>query len=268
MAIDKEKYNLRVLNHLCTRCGEPAVPSKKQCQHHLDEAALKEKLKRERHRNKNLCMRCGKVPPRENKIYCQECFEKDKKYYPVTMKKYYNKRNNSQCVKCKIEIKNGAYCEECKIYMKAKDKVGYYRHKTNNLCVFCGIEKDLDGVLCSKCKIISNNRGKEQRQYQKRLVINYYGNKCFCCGEENIQFLTIDHINNDGCKQNKNERIGLYRWIIKNNFPKNIFQVACYNCNCARDKNNGICPHQQKLTEEVCIIGSRKIDETKVYGVN
>jgi len=23
----------------------------------------------------------------------------------------------------------------------------------------------------------------------------------------------------------------LYRWIIKNNFPPNIFQVLCFNCN-------------------------------------
>jgi len=255
MAINKEKYNFRVLNHLCPRCGEPAASGKKSCQHHLDEAALKEKLKRERYRNKNLCMRCGQKPPRENKIYCEECFQKDKKYYPATMEKYYNTRNNHQCVKCKTETKDGAYCEECKIYMKAKDKIGYYRHKANNLCVVCGETKNVDGVLCSSCAIINNDKSKNIRKNQKKLVMDHYGNKCFCCGETNIQFLTIDHINNDGYKQDKKTRVVLYRWIINNNFPEKMFQIACYNCNCGRAKNNGICPHQQKLTEEVRTIG-------------
>jgi len=257
MGVNKEKYNFRVSNHLCTRCGEPVVFGKKQCQHHLDEAALKEKLKRERYKNKNLCMRCGKVPPRENKIYCEECFQKDKRYYPKTMEKYYNKRNSFQCVRCKTTIKDGAHCENCKIYMKAKDKIGYYRHKTNNLCVMCGNEKGVDGVLCFKCQKINNCRSKKIRENQKKLIINHYGSRCFCCGETNIKFLTIDHINNDGNKHKielKSQKTTLYRWIIKNNFPENMFQVACYNCNCARSKNNFICPHQQKLTEEVSII--------------
>lgn len=77
-------------------------------------------------------------------------------------------------------------------------------------------------------------------------VLEYYGNKCICCGEAQILFLTIDHINRDGAKQK--EELGtrgsnLYRKIIALGFPDDL-QVLCYNCNCGREYNNGICPHK------------------------
>jgi len=214
MAANKEEYSFRIAHNLCTRCGVTISPNKKMCQIHLDEASLREKLKREIRKNKSLCTRCGKRSPRYNKNDCQECFEKDRSLYPSKIKLYYNKKNNFKCVRCKIKIKEGAYCNNCKVRM------------------------------CEKSKALRKN--------QKRLIIDRYGGKCFCCGEENIKFLTIDHINNDGSihkRQLKSQKISLYRWIIKNNFPKNVFQIACYNCNCARALNNFICPHQQKLNE-------------------
>ncbi len=75
-------------------------------------------------------------------------------------------------------------------------------------------------------------------------VFNAYGNECQCCGESNLDFLTIDHIH--GRKQSGHDRyfIGskLYKWLIKNNFPRDNFQLLCYNCNCAKGKL-GYCPH-------------------------
>lgn len=256
MAVNKEKYNYRVLNHLCTRCGESVAPDKKMCQNHLDEAALKEKLKRERRRTKNLCMKCGQNPSREGKIHCEECFQKDKKYYPSHAKIYYNRKNNSQCTRCGIKVEKGVHCDECQIYMNAKDKIGYHRHKANNLCVICGAIKDIDGVLCSKCQKINSDRGKATSKKQKKLIINHYGGKCACCGEENLIFLELDHINGGGNKhrnQLRKDGTTIYRSIIKNNFPSG-FQVLCASCNVGRYRNGGICPHQQKLTEDVGII--------------
>lgn len=76
------------------------------------------------------------------------------------------------------------------------------------------------------------------------IVIEHYGDKCACCGEENRGFLTIDHVNNDGWKLRKVHGTGLrlYRWIVKNNYPE-YFQVLCYNCNFGRQRNGGVCPH-------------------------
>lgn len=91
-------------------------------------------------------------------------------------------------------------------------------------------------------------------------VIEYYSlgaNCCNCCGESIIEFLTIDHVNNDGAKHRKamsDERVinggkavssigGLHivYWLIKNGLPPG-FQILCYNCNSAR--RLGKCPHE------------------------
>lgn len=86
---------------------------------------------------------------------------------------------------------------------------------------------------------------RELRLKNKELVYSHYGNKCNCCKETEKKFLTIDHVNNDGYKDKK-DRGGssdsLYRKIIKENFP-DIYQILCYNCNCGKARNNGICPH-------------------------
>jgi hypothetical protein len=78
---------------------------------------------------------------------------------------------------------------------------------------------------------------KEQREKRKKTVLDHYGNCCSCCGETMKEFLTIDHINNDGHEHKKqiksNNSDTLYRWLIKNNFPEG-FRIHCYNCNCGR----------------------------------
>ncbi len=89
---------------------------------------------------------------------------------------------------------------------------------------------------------------KEREQQYKQKVVDEYGGKCVCCGESTIEFLTIDHINNNGAQIRKETKQGtggkLYRWLIKNNFPKDNYQLLCYNCNCAKGFF-GYCPHQK-----------------------
>ncbi len=36
---------------------------------------------------------------------------------------------------------------------------------------------------------------------------------------------------------------------MENNFPPG-FRVLCYNCNCGRNHNKGICPHKKPVEEE------------------
>src|SRR5215469_14892323 len=58
---------------------------------------------------------------------------------------------------------------------------------------------------------------------------------CACCGEKQLEFLTIDHINGDGRKHRREAGVGshLYAWPVRNNFPDG-FQVLCFNCNCSK----------------------------------
>jgi hypothetical protein len=92
---------------------------------------------------------------------------------------------------------------------------------------------------------------REMKQNWKFSVLTVYSNgqpKCACCGETEIAFLTIDHINGGGrrhvAKKGVGGGIGLYRWLIRNNFPDG-FQVLCMNCNFARRRGR-LCPHEEK----------------------
>ncbi len=83
---------------------------------------------------------------------------------------------------------------------------------------------------------------KEYKMKLKREVMDKYGGKCKCCGEKELVFLTIDHINGGGNKHRKIIGKNIYVWLKKNNYPKG-FQVLCWNCNAAKHIL-GKCPHK------------------------
>ena len=108
------------------------------------------------------------------------------------------------------------------------------------------------GIRSGYKKEFRNNHKKEislwSKKYNsklKRSVYNHYGSKCVCCGEKDQRFLTLDHKYNNGGHHRKKVGAGTktYRWLIKNNFPP-IIQILCWNCNCGKMMNNGICPHR------------------------
>lgn len=90
------------------------------------------------------------------------------------------------------------------------------------------------------------------REELRTIVYKHYGDKCICCGEDNVLFLTIDHINNDGYLIRPRSSPGAsrkvkisgqwYKHIITIGFPDDL-QLLCYNCNCGKQRNGGVCPH-------------------------
>lgn len=85
-------------------------------------------------------------------------------------------------------------------------------------------------------------------------VLKVYGGgdfpKCACCGEDIVEFLTIDHVDGKGNDHRREigrnimtGSTGLYSWLRKNNFPEG-FRVLCFNCNCAI-AIHGKCPHKE-----------------------
>lgn len=78
----------------------------------------------------------------------------------------------------------------------------------------------------------------------------YGGAHCACCGEKELMFLTIDHVNNDGAEHRRSlgwKRGGrsMGAWLRANGFPPG-FQVLCINCNFGKHRNGGVCPHQTR----------------------
>lgn len=102
-------------------------------------------------------------------------------------------------------------------------------------------------AITRKCK---NARYKVLRQ----CLLDYYGNKCTCCGEVTKEFLTIEHLNNNGSLQRKKQGlvgVTFYRWVIKQGFPPDL-TILCFNCNCSKGIY-GKCPHQQVKEEQDAI---------------
>lgn len=66
--------------------------------------------------------------------------------------------------------------------------------------------------------------------------------RCACCSESAYQFLTLDHINNNGAEHRRQiNNTNLPNWLRKHGYPEG-FQVLCMNCNFAKGKY-GVCPH-------------------------
>ena len=84
---------------------------------------------------------------------------------------------------------------------------------------------------------------KAYRQKIKTEVLTYYSGEeptCKMCNEKRLACLSIDHINGKGAEHRKQlgvSGLGLYCWLIKNNYP-NGFQVLCMNCQFIKRANN------------------------------
>lgn len=105
----------------------------------------------------------------------------------------------------------------------------------------------------------NNNRARHnenQRKSNRRLkaqAMEAYGGKCVCCGESELMFLSLDHINKDGGEHRKraNRESGgsyWYRQLRDEGWPNDPpLQVLCFNCNFA--SYWGTCPHKQQQEE-------------------
>lgn len=127
-----------------------------------------------------------------------------------------------------------------------------------NLCRECGLPVVPGLILCETHRNSHRENSKRAHRKLKDAALNAYGGpRCVCCGESLVEFLTIDHVNNDGAAHRReiftqSGRPGggsnFYNWLRRNNYPSG-YRVLCYNCNCARGAY-GYCPHDVKVTEE------------------
>jgi hypothetical protein len=146
-------------------------------------------------------------------------------------------------------------CGKCE---QEKDEKEFYkdRSKKDGLaywCKLCHSNYNKKQWIKNKTKLSKYRRGWDRRDYNyarnrkiKEKVFKYYGDKCICCEENNIEMLTIDHINNNGADHRKKTgcRTGsnFYAWLVKNNYPEG-FQTLCFNCNISKYINDGVCSH-------------------------
>lgn len=155
-----------------------------------------------------LCTNCGSRPAQVNRLMCETCAEA-----------------NRQLLKRRME-----------------------EARAKGFCLRCRKRPSVEGIqICQTCREESRKyylRNNTRRKEQWDIVLDHYGRKCTCCGESNVLFLTVSHVNNDGAKHRK--QIGerqIVKWMIENNFPDGL-TIECYNCNMGRTRNKGVCPHK------------------------
>jgi len=176
----------------------------------------------------------------------------DKPSYKWT---YAECKANGVCPSCrsKTPVPGKALCKECREnralpHNKARQKKMVQalasRYHEKGMCR-CG-RPSLPGVkICQSC----SDKAKVARDKIRDNILVHYGDKCACCGEHRREFLTIDHINNDGHRERKKLDCrgysgGFYHSIIKRGFPDH-YQILCWNCNCAKGRY-GQCPHEKE----------------------
>lgn len=162
-------------------------------------------------------------------MLCAFCYKEK----PSKLFFYANKRGDGKCLDCQKITRNKGRARRVE-----------------------GKEKELKIQRAQRYK---DNRDRELliqkrwREKNRRIVLEYYSKGrpfCACCGEDIYDFLTIDHLHNNGVQERKQSNGGghhNYRFIIKSGFPDE-YQVLCYNCNCARGKRNlnFTCPHKMR----------------------
>jgi len=141
------------------------------------------------------------------------------------------------------------YKERNKEKVAADQKERKERYKQEGRCTVCGKKPLASETMCQKCC----ERNLNHYYSRKQMVYEHYGAICNCCGTTQEEFLTIDHINDDGAEHRKtlpSSGTGgtIYSYLIENNFPEDDFQILCWNCQWGK-KKNGVCPHQDPSSD-------------------
>lgn len=153
-------------------------------------------------------------------------------------------------------------CKNCKPHSRKTrgNKLTYLGlprwSESGRLCISCGKYKpvtdfsfhhrSVDGYnyYCSTCR---TNKEKNINNKNRTQAFEKYGKDCYCCSENNIKLLTIDHIGGfKGIEGSK--KLGGNQLIVKLRilgWPEG-FRTACWSCNIGSFKNGGNCPHEEK----------------------
>ena len=141
----------------------------------------------------------------------------------------------------------------------AQASIAFYHANKERICARRRVLRKRPGALrkyrkyqlawsrANKVKIY--HYGKVNRARLKDQVFTAYGGwVCACCQEREPIFLTLDHIHNNGAEERRKTGEATYRLFARlrrEGFPTG-YQVLCFNCNCGKRDNGGICPHLTK----------------------
>lgn len=192
-----------------------------------DISKQKRKIRTDKFREQGLCLSCGGVREDSTKSNCLTCRE-----------------NNKRTILRQRELE------------RISSTKLYEQRKLSGLCVICGSTERIPNILyCGVCKVKRQNftvkysegrhlQQKEYRQLTKQEAVNRYGGCCACCQETILDFLTVDHVLNNGATHRKETKLvgdKMYRFLLRSPIMPE-FQILCWNCQMGK-QYRGACPH-------------------------
>jgi hypothetical protein len=156
-------------------------------------------------------------------------------------------------------------------------------------CVKCGaVDRYKDG-RCRPCRLEwdkprRKTTAHKEKRYEatrrralriKLRVFSHYSEtkipRCACCGESSIQFLQLDHIDENGADERKQFKHKgsasgwqFYLYLEQQGFPPG-YQVLCANCNFAKAYWPGGCPHKKGVTQEQALATRQRADGARYH---
>jgi hypothetical protein len=115
-----------------------------------------------------------------------------------------------------------------------------------NICNGTDPHYEGDTAYCIGCRL---GLARARRKKYRDELIAAYGGACTCCGESEVDFLTIEH--KDGVPDThrmpggkRRSGVSLLARIRDEGYP-DCYTIHCYNCNMAK-ASWGICPHMRE----------------------
>jgi hypothetical protein len=124
------------------------------------------------------------------------------------------------------------------------------------MCKVCRNNKYLYGEENKKKRNAIARKWREEspthllaRRKRRIHAIVMLGGKCECCGELNLEFLAIDHVNGLSHRDRaRDSGDGLLKRVRESGYSRKEFRVLCHNCNSSLGFY-GYCPHQGHAQE-------------------
>lgn len=157
-----------------------------------------------------------------------------------------------------MSTQNIILCFTCKTELNDDNWIPSAKKRGHRTCRSCNRKRLKAIKIKSRSDPIKKKNELSLRQIARlklRLeTILAYGNKCAICDENKILFLTIDHINNNGHKENGKKGCDFYSYLRRRGFPGKgtQLQILCHNCNATKELNlrkNGQTHTRSKISE-------------------
>jgi hypothetical protein len=188
------------------------------------------------------CIRCLRIPV-QGYVQCRRCLDK-------LREKRLRRKASGVCSSCSNLVEPGYVC--CKSCNRKCIKAALSRMRARlraRVCVRCAGKRDIVDTMCSVCREIIRRRARQRNRTFRANLLARYGNVCRCCRERTFEFLTIDHVENDGhIERRRLAPSAFYRRLFANPVDRRRYQILCWNCNLAK-AHYGTCPHQAAVAQ-------------------